>query len=288
MELRRGFLDSRLWPTVAAFISAAAIAAYVARDPIGGRDGSTAVGYALGGLSALLVLYLAMLGLRKRRFRSSRGNRRDVVSAHVYLGIALVVTATLHSGFEFAWSIHTLGYALLLAVAASGVFGVWMYATLPDVISRNLSGLIVEKKRFDASDLEQLEQDIEEIDRRLERAMQHLPDVFRPPVKHSLENTRLGGGAFRILSGSSRRCATARALAQVRALVDHGRFSDEERRRLMELMRDLARKRELAAGLRRDGRHRALLQIWLWVHVPLTSALLVTLLAHVVLVFFYW
>ena len=51
---------------------------------------------------------------------------------------------------------------------------------------------------------------------------------------------------------------------------------------------DLARKRELAAGLRRDGRYRALLQIWLWVHVPLTSALLVTMIAHVVLVFFYW
>lgn len=288
MELQRGFLDSRLWLTVGMIISAAAVAAYVVHEPIGGRDGSTIVGYGLGGLSAFLVLWLSLLGIRKRRFRSSKGRRRDVVSAHVYLGLALLFTATLHSGFEFSMSIHTLGYLLLLLVIASGVFGIWMYATLPDTISRNLSNLIVEKKRFDASNLEQLETDIEEVDRRLERAMQFLPDVFRPPVKHSLENTRLGGGLFRILSGSSRRCATAKALAQIRDLAEGGHFSDEERRRLMEVQRDLARKRELAAGLRRDGRYRALLQIWLWVHVPLTSALLVTLTAHVVLVFFYW
>lgn len=288
MQLQRGFLDSRLWLTVGLVVSAAAVAAYVGSHPIGGRDGSTAVGYGLGGLSALLVLYLALLGIRKRRFRSYRGRRRDVVSAHVYLGLALIFTATLHTGFEFSWSIHTATYVLLLVVIASGIFGIWMYATLPDVISRNLSNLIVEKKRFDASNLEQLEGDIEEIDRRLERAMQFLPDVFRPPVKGSLENTRLGGGLIRILSGSSRRCATARALAQVRDLTERGHFSDEERRRLMDVMRDLARKRELAAGLRRDGRYRALLQIWLWLHVPLTSALLVTMIAHVVLVFFYW
>lgn len=288
MQLQRGFLENRFWLTVGLVISAAATAAYLGHSPISGRNGSTIVGYALGGLSALLVLYLALLGVRKRRFRSSTGRRRDVVSAHVYLGLALIFTATLHSGFEFAWSVHTLTYVLLLTVIASGVFGIWMYATVPDVISRNLSALVVEKKRFDASDLEQLEQDIEECDRRLERSMQFLPDVFRPPVKSSLEKTRLGGGVLRILSGSSRRCATARALSEVRALVDAGHFTDEERRRLMEVMRDLARKRELAAGLRRDGRYRALLQIWLWLHVPLTSALLVMLAAHVVLVFFYW
>lgn len=288
MNLQRGFLDNRTWLWVAIIISLASIAAYVVHDPIGGRDGSTAVGYALGGLSAFLVLYLSWLGIRKRRFRSSKGLRRDVVSAHVYLGLALIFTATLHSGFEFEWSIHTLGYVLLLLVVGSGIFGISAYASLPDVISRNLSENIVEKKRFDASNLEQLEVDIEDIDRRLERSMGFLPDVFRAPVQNSLENTRLGGGLFSILSGSSRRCATAKALLDVRDLIDRGHFSDEERRRLVDVVQDLARKREVAACIRRDGRYRALLKIWLWIHVPLTSALLLTITAHVILVFFYW
>lgn len=288
MNLQRGFLDNRTWLWIAIIISALSLAAYVVHSPIGGRDGSSIVGYGLGGLSALIVLYLAILGIRKRRFTSSKGRRRDVVSAHVYLGLALIFTATLHTGFEFTWSMHTLGYVLLLLVIGSGIFGISMYSSLPDTISRNLSEQIVEKKRFDASNLEQLEVDMEDIDRRLERAMGFLPDVFRPPVQSSLENTRVGGGLFKILSGSSRRCATAKALVEVRDLIDRGHFTDEERRRLVDINRDLARKREIAAAIRRDGRYRALLQIWLWFHVPLTSALILALIAHVIVVFFYW
>ena len=288
MNLQRGFLDNRSWFLIAVLISILALVAYVLHSPIGGRDGSTAVGYGLGGVSAFLVLYLSILGIRKRRFRSSTGLRRNAVSAHVYLGLALIFTATLHTGFEFSWSMHTLGYVLLLLVIGSGIFGISMYASLPDTISRNLSEQIVEKKRFDASNLEQLETDMEDIDQRLERAMGFLPDVFRPPVQASLEKTKIGGGLFSILSGSSKRCATSKALVEVRDLIDRGHFSDEERRRLVDVNMDLARKREIAAALRRDGRYRALLQIWLWFHVPLTSALILALIAHVIVVFFYW
>jgi hypothetical protein len=35
-------------------------------------------------------------------------------------------------------------------------------------------------------------------------------------------------------------------------------------------------------------RRRALLEIWLFVHVPLTFVLIAALLAHIVSVFFYW
>jgi hypothetical protein len=35
-------------------------------------------------------------------------------------------------------------------------------------------------------------------------------------------------------------------------------------------------------------RIRALLEIWLFVHIPLTIALVAALVAHVVSVFFYW
>ena len=36
------------------------------------------------------------------------------------------------------------------------------------------------------------------------------------------------------------------------------------------------------------GERRALLEIWLYVHVPLTVVLIAALIAHVVSVFFYW
>ena len=71
-------------------------------------------------------------------------------------------------------------------------------------------------------------------------------------------------------------------------MVDNGTWDEDQRKRMSELVADMSRKKELAACLRRDCRYRALLKIWLWFHVPLTVALLVTLVIHVTIVFFYW
>lgn len=288
MQIQDGFLAHRGWFRTGVWLSIIALIAYLVYVPPEGRNGSTWVGYGLGGVGAALVLWLSWLGVMKRRFASSTKPRRDAVSAHVYLGLALLVIATLHTGFEFTWSVHTLGYVLLLLVVGSGIFGVTTYASLPQVVSRNLTSQLVEKKRNDISARDQLEMDLADIDKRLERALQFLPDTFRAPVKLSLDRTRLGGGLIRILGGSSRGCASAAALAEVRRLIATGSHDDPVRLRVADLIRDLARKTEIAACLRRDGRYRALLAIWLWVHVPLTLALIVTLAAHVTLVFFYW
>ena len=40
--------------------------------------------------------------------------------------------------------------------------------------------------------------------------------------------------------------------------------------------------------IRQQMRIRALLEVWLYVHVPLTFALIAALAAHIVSVFFYW
>lgn len=288
MYVQTGFLASRFWLWTGILLAVIALTAFIVHNPPAGRDGSSIVGYGLGGVSAAIVLYLSWLGIRKRRFASSTGRRRDVVSAHVFLGLALIVTGTLHTGFEFEWSVHTLGYVLMIIIVLSGIWGITVYANLPDKMARNLSEMIVEKKRFDMSELEQLEHDLDEVDARLERSLQFLPDSFRAPIRSSLDKTRIGGGLMSILSGSSAKCATARALVDVRKLVDDGSFEPDVRKRLTDVVGDLGRKREVAAALRRDARYRAYLKLWLWFHVPLTSALLVTIVIHVVLVFFYW
>ena len=50
----------------------------------------------------------------------------------------------------------------------------------------------------------------------------------------------------------------------------------------------LGRKQELLRRARRDIRYKALMDLWLYVHVPLSFALLAALTAHIVSVFFYW
>ena len=288
MRIHQGFLANRSWPILATLLCLTAAAVWVFYAPDGRRDGSTVTGYALGGLSVVIVLWLSWLGVMKRRFSSSTVRRRNKVSAHVWLGLSLIVLVGLHSGFQFTWSIHTLAYVLLIIVVLSGIFGIWCYGTVPRRMNANVSSTIRGKKRPDISDTEQLELDIAEIDQRIERALQFLPDAFRKPVKLSLERTRIGGGLFSILGGSSRRCASARALKQVKALQQSSAGDGPHAPRIAELVGDLTRKAEVASSLRRDTRYRALLTLWLWLHVPMTMALVVTLIGHITLVFYYW
>ncbi|MEM0922581.1 MAG: hypothetical protein AAGI13_06010 [Pseudomonadota bacterium] len=288
MRIHQGFLANRSWPILASLLCLSAAAVWVLYAPDGRREGSTVVGYALGGLSAFIVLWLSWLGVMKRRFASSSVRRRNKVSAHIWLGLSLIVLVGLHSGFVFDYSIHTLAYLLLIIVVFSGIFGIWCYGSVPRLMNANVASCILEKRRADISDVEQLELDISEIDQRIERALQFLPDAFRAPVRQSLERTRIGGGLFSILMGSSRGCATSRALDKVRALAEGPSGDGEHRARIPDLIEDLTRKAEVAACLRRDTRYRALLTLWLWLHVPLTLALIVTVAAHIMLVFFYW
>ena len=58
--------------------------------------------------------------------------------------------------------------------------------------------------------------------------------------------------------------------------------------RIRELMDVLGRRRQIVRRLNQDIQHRALLQIWLYLHVPLSIALLAALSAHIVAVFTYW
>ncbi|MCB1629202.1 MAG: hypothetical protein KDI48_15845, partial [Xanthomonadales bacterium] len=60
---------------------------------------------------------------------------------------------------------------------------------------------------------------------------------------------------------------------------------NENLRRLIDL---LARKRTLATRVARDVQLQALMEIWLYVHVPLSLGLLAALTAHIISVFFYW
>src|SRR6266576_1116997 len=76
---------------------------------------------------------------RARRWGMTPGtwSLKGWTSAHVYLGLSLIVIATLHTGFQFGWNVHTLAYVLMMLVIASGIYGVSAYAFLPQALSDN-------------------------------------------------------------------------------------------------------------------------------------------------------
>jgi hypothetical protein len=278
MSLHESFLiyRSMLYPKIAVAMAGTALLCYVVDSPRGVPSGSTWLGYTLGTVGALLIVWLMWFGMRKRRYGPGEWRLEAWLSAHVYFGLALVVIATLHTGFRFHWTIHTLAYALMMMVIGSGVFGVYAYARYPRLMTDNRRGETLRSMLAKLTD----------IDRESRAACLELPDEFVAAVRISHQETRIGGSLRRQLSGVDRNCGTTRALAQIEELATTVPVKLDVP--VMRLVRELQRKQELLAQLRRDLRYKALMEIWLYCHVPLSFMLLAALTAHIVSVFFYF
>jgi hypothetical protein len=265
----------------------------------GGREkpgGGTWQGYVLGSIGALLILWLTLLGVRKRSYQSTLGSVQGWTSAHVWLGLSLILVATLHCAARFGWNVHTLAYVLMCAVIASGIFGIYVYLSNPRQVAANSNGLARAALFAELFDLDRK-------GRELARACDPAVNVA---VKSSIERTMIGGGVLAQLLGADRSrfmrgdpSASAAGLA-VASNADQQAVIDEVARRvpqaakraeaanLQALMVLLCRRQAVLRRIRRDIRLYAWLRLWLYIHVPLTIALLVALIAHIATSFMYW
>jgi hypothetical protein len=260
---------------VASVMLLASLVVYLSEEPPGGRSGSSWTGYGLGTLAAALIFWLMALGIRKRRYASSGAPLKGWVSAHVYLGTALLFIVPLHSAFEFGWNVHTLAYVLMCVVCLSGILGVTFYALVPTSMTRNRNNIT----------LDAMLERIAEIDSECRMGAEGLPDAYAQAVITSIDETRIGGSWRAQLSGRDDDCGTSRALKQLRtAGVDLDGAGKEQERKLIEL---IARKERLLKQIRRDVRYKGLLDLWLLIHVPFAFATCAALLVHVFVVFWY-
>jgi hypothetical protein len=267
---------------VALVLSLAAIAAYVWHEPPDHLkpNGGTWLGYTLGTVGALLILWLMLIGVRKRRYRSRAGTVQGWTSAHVYLGTTLLVIASLHCGFQFGWNVHTLAYVLMLVVIVSGFFGVYAYLRYPELMTANLGG----------EALDTVIPKIAELDRKCLQLALDLPDEVNVVVaKASRTGARDDGMTGRtrwFLPGAARGHPARQAC---KALSRIGRtFKGEQAVLNGRLLAEMTRKSVMIEQVQRDMRLRAQLRGWLYVHVPLSFALLAALIAHIVSEFFFW
>lgn len=234
-------------------------------------NGGSWYGYTLGTIGLGLIVWLSLLGIRKRNISTGRWSLKAWTSAHVYLGLALIVVGTLHTGFQIGWNVHTLAYILMLIVIITGIYGVIVYATLPSTLSTNRKEM-TRAQMLDA---------LTALDRQLESAAQPLDRNKSNLVISALGQDVFYGGALARLTGAYPGCATARALKSFPE-ADGGLAAEERVRAL------LTKRADQLGQIRRQLRIRALLEIWLFIHIPATIALLAALLAHVVSVFYYW
>lgn len=268
----RGFLFLK----ISLLLCVAVTAAYAFQDARPRPSGGTPLGYFLGTLGALLIVWLALLGVRKRAISSGHYSLKAWVSAHVYLGLSLIVIGTLHTGFQFGWNVHTLAYGLMLLVIVSGMVGVWAYVVLPTRLSEN---------RGETTRKQMLAQ-IHSLDEQIHDAAQGFQRQTAAIVRISLEETEIGGGFWRRLLARYDDCANGRALDEIRAVRRDALRGEAQA--LDDVAALMERKAEALALARRQMHITALLEAWLFVHVPATFALLAALAVHIVSVFAYW
>ncbi len=288
-----------------------AILAYAIHDPADPPNGGTWLGYALGSLGAGLIAWLAWFGVRKRLYHGTNDRLLAWLSAHIYLGTALVVIVTLHTSFQLGLNIHTLAYVLTMLVVVSGFYGLYAYLSYPRLLAENRGGMTRAVMISEVADLDR---------ESLTLADQVGKDAHKV-VLQSIEETVLGGPVWEQLFGDPARRASSGGVTQgldevrkriesriersaapiaeienqdataISFLAGHmmadggGPERLEKIRRLFDL---ISRKRMLVERVQRDIQYQSRLGFWLYLHVPLSVGLLAALFAHIFAVFYYW
>ena len=264
------------WFKIGAVLSLLTIVVYMLVDVQPRHNGGSWLGYTLGTIGALLIFWLSLLGIRKRAMTRGRWSLKAWTSAHVYLGLALIIFGTLHTGFQFGWNVHTLAYALMMLVIVSGIYGISVYAVLPQGLSDSRSEMTGP----------QMIEAVNSLDKQIQISAQPLSDTDSAVVLGSLGEDPFGGGAWRRLSGNYPKCGNREALKYMRERV--AEMSGKQQIAGEQIVQLLEKKAAALSRLRGYIQRRALLEVWLFFHIPLTFVLIAALFAHIISVFFYW
>lgn len=265
VPLHSGFLVHRrmLFAWLALLLVGAVAAVWYWQDQFPARNVDLALGYGLGGLALAIMLLLAWFGVRKRSFAKGVGRLKGWLSAHVYLGIALIFLVPLHGGFEIRPDIHGLAYVMVLITVFTGLFGVAFYGFYPRRVTANREGLTFDN----------MLRRIAEIDLELRGLAPQLSEAANDVVRKEADRLRIGGGIGILFIRPKNHARRAR-----QALMRLGLDSDAGNRAVALL----ESKATVVDRLQRDIQMRSRLRSWLLIHVPLSLAALALVIAHAV------
>ncbi|MBT6276473.1 MAG: cytochrome b/b6 domain-containing protein [Chromatiales bacterium] len=266
------------------------------------RNGGTWLGYTLGTIGAAIIFWLTWFGARKRSYNAA-SKLQGWLSAHVYLGGSLIIVATLHTGFQFAWNVHTLAYVLMVAVILSGFYGIYAYARYPALMTANRGG----------ETLQSMLDEIAALDSEAITTADNISAHMHEIVVRSVERTKVGGGMLAQLTGSSGTESIDNIEKELEEMhtrlinnepdpddMDGGKTmlvmakqlskarGGEQVREVRHLLGLLTRQKSTVERVRRDIQYKAVMDLWLYIHVPITFALLAALITHIISVFLYW
>jgi hypothetical protein len=278
----------------AGLLGAACLVSYVVDSWRERPSGDTVLGYTLGGIAAALVLFLLSYGIRRRSFHARAGATKRWLSMHVYLGVCVLLVATLHSGLQFGYNVHTLAYGLLCMTVLSGCWGVYAYIRYPTLITRERG----------AVSREELLRQLAEADAQALAVAAGLDLEVRTLIADAIRRTRLGGTLWSQLRGRDESTlllvpirepgyahlvSNRGQLALIAQLAKYQATAPDSgsQRTLHQLLQISGDKAVVLRRLQRDIQMQGLMQFWLYLHVPLSFGMLAALAVHILSVFYY-
>jgi hypothetical protein len=249
--------------------------AYYAGDttPYGG----TVVGLIYGAIGLAAILGLMVLGIRKRSYASHLGTVRGWVSAHIYLGLLTLLIIPMHAGFHFGWDVHTLAFALLVVVVLSGIGGLSLYLALPPLLTKYESGMLPDKIQ---SELNRIVGEMKPLAAGKTGLFQRLHfEEARRAYEPKPQGWRL---LFTRPNTSSALTVRTQELNRILPQIPASQHEDFSRFSAL-----LLQKIEMESYLTGQMRLKNALKAWLYVHVPVSIAMLAAVIVHLLVVLYY-
>jgi hypothetical protein len=267
------FLNHRelLWVWISGLTIAICLVLYVFHSPIGGKNGGTFYGLSMGTLCAAAMVFLMLYARRKRAYHSTFGTLKAWLSAHIWIGLALIVLVPLHSGFQFGWNVHTLCYAFIVVTIITGIWGAFLCVALPPALQARREGL---SAKVLLSEINVLSSDVGILAKNKSPAfLKLINEIDFSPMK----------SVWQVIL--SKQVAIKQLDERLLSKMVHG-FEAVEQGDALKLIGIVEKKIELTNKLYQELRTLSLLKIWLYVHLPFAVGGFTLLVVHVFSVFY--
>ena len=286
------------WAIASAVILGAAIVVYTpyamgSRPPSGG----SALGLIYGTIGFGFMAFVTLLALRKKFPIWPIGRTKTWMRGHLWLGALSLPLILLHAGFLWGHGLTSLMMWLFVVVYASGFFGAWLQHTMPrrllrevpmetiyDEIGHVRGQLLDEADGVVADACGKLEVEVAVPAAATLQGANALATVMRSGSGNSDDAAPLREFYMKEMRPFVQSPATSHALAsELAAAAMFGKLRPLVPEALHPSIVDLESICEEERQLLRQERMHGLLHAWLIVHVPLSFALMLFAVVHIVM-----
>ena len=271
------FYDGSRYLIMAALAGAALLGSYAYYASDTTPSGGTVGGLIYGSLGLAAILVLMFMGIRKRSYASHLGTVQGWVSAHIYLGLLTLLVIPMHAGFHFGWDVHTLAFVLLVVVVLSGLGGLMLYLTVPPMLTKYESGMLPDK----------IEAELNRIMGEMKPLASGKTGLFqRFYFEEAWRAFTTKPQGWRLLFANPKPSSTLNARVQYlnRILPQIPASQHEDFSQFSALV---LQKSEMESYLAGQMRLKNALQAWLYMHVPVSIAMVAAVIVHLLVVFYY-